>query len=86
VTRTTPVTGEGTIVGTLFYMAPETLEGKEADARSDIFSFGAMLYEMATGRRPFTGTSQASLIASIMKRFRVPSWIRSRPCLWPSIG
>ena len=67
VTRTTPVTGEGTIVGTLFYMAPETLEGKEADARSDIFSFGAMLYEMATGRRPFTGTSQASLIASIMK-------------------
>ena len=47
-------------------MAPEQLEGKEADARTDIFAFGAVLYEMATGQKAFSGTSQASLIAAIM--------------------
>ncbi len=57
---------EGTIVGTFQYMAPERLEGKEADVRSDIFAFGAVLYEMATGRAAFTGNSKASLIASIL--------------------
>lgn len=67
ITRTTPLTGEGTIIGTLQYMSPEQLEGKEADFRSDIFSFGAILYEMATGKRAFEGGSQASLIASILK-------------------
>ena len=67
VTRTTPLTGEGTIIGTIQYMAPEQLEGKEADQRSDIFSFGTVLYEMATGRRAFEGSSQASLIAAILK-------------------
>jgi eukaryotic-like serine/threonine-protein kinase len=67
ITRTTPLTGEGTIIGTLQYMAPEQLEGKESDARSDIFSFGAILYEMATGKRAFEGSSQASLIAAILK-------------------
>jgi Tol biopolymer transport system component/tRNA A-37 threonylcarbamoyl transferase component Bud32 len=61
-----PITAEGTIVGTLQYMSPEQLEGKEADARSDIFSFGAMLYESITGRKGFTGSSQASLIAAVM--------------------
>jgi Tol biopolymer transport system component len=61
------LTGEGSIVGTLQYMSPEQLEGAEADARSDIFAFGALLYEMATGRRAFDGRSQASLIASIME-------------------
>jgi eukaryotic-like serine/threonine-protein kinase len=66
-TRTTPLTGEGTIIGTLQYMAPEQLEGKEADHRSDIFAFGAVLYEMATGQRAFQGSSQASLIAAILK-------------------
>lgn len=66
-TRTTPVTGAGAIVGTLQYMSPEQLEGKEADARSDIFSIGATLYEMVTGQRAFTGDSKASLIGSIMK-------------------
>ncbi len=66
-TMSRPITAEGTIVGTFQYMAPELLEGKEADARSDIFSFGAVLYEMATGRRPFEGRSQASLIAAILK-------------------
>jgi len=62
-----PLTAEGSIVGTFQYMAPEQLEGREADARSDIFSLGAVLYEMATGKRAFEGRSQASLIASILK-------------------
>src|ERR1039458_4521639 len=61
-----PITVEGTILGTLQYMSPEQLEGKEADARSDIFSFGAMLYEMITGRKGFAGSSQATLIAAVM--------------------
>jgi serine/threonine protein kinase len=61
------LTDEGTILGTLQYMAPEQLEGKEADARTDIFAFGALLYEMATGKKAFLGTSQASLIGSILK-------------------
>ena len=61
------LTQEGSILGTFEYMAPEQLEGKEADARTDIFAFGAVLYEMATGRKAFSGTSQASLISNIMK-------------------
>jgi len=60
------LTQEGTILGTFQYMAPEQLEGNEADARSDIFAFGSVLYEMATGKKAFSGTSQASLISSIM--------------------
>jgi Tol biopolymer transport system component/tRNA A-37 threonylcarbamoyl transferase component Bud32 len=62
-----PLTAEGTIVGTFQYMAPEQLEGKEADARSDLWALGCVLYEMVTGRRAFDGQSQASLISSIMK-------------------
>jgi serine/threonine protein kinase len=61
------LTAEGTIVGTFQYMAPEQLEGKEADPRSDIFAFGAVLFEMATGRKAFGAASQAGLISSIMK-------------------
>src|SRR5207247_9032613 len=60
------LTAQGTILGTFQYMAPEQLEGKEADARTDIFAFGAVLYEMLTGKRAFSGASHASLISSIM--------------------
>jgi len=63
----TALTGEGAILGTLQYMAPEQIEGREADARSDIFAFGLVLYELITGKRAFTGASRASLIASILK-------------------
>src|SRR5262245_28238185 len=61
------LTQEGTILGTFQYMAPEQLEGKDADARTDIFAFGAVLYEMATGKKAFSGHSQASLIAAILE-------------------
>jgi serine/threonine protein kinase/Tol biopolymer transport system component len=66
-TMSQPLTTRGTIVGTMQYMSPEQLEGKDADVRSDIFSFGAMLYEMATGRKAFEAKSHASLIAAILK-------------------
>ena len=65
-TATISLTTEGSLVGTFQYMAPEQLEGREADARSDIFAFGATLYEMLAGHCAFEGKSQASLIASIM--------------------
>jgi serine/threonine protein kinase len=61
------VTMEGTILGTLQYMAPEQVEGREADARTDIFAFGAVLYEMVTGAKAFDGKSHASLIVSILE-------------------
>ena len=60
------LTGTGQLLGTPAYFAPEQLEGQVADARTDIFAFGAVLYEMLTGRKAFEGKSQASLIASIM--------------------
>ena len=66
-TMSTPLTAAGMIVGTFQYMAPEQLDGREADARSDIWAFGATVYEMATGKKAFDGHSQASLIASILK-------------------
>jgi Tol biopolymer transport system component/predicted Ser/Thr protein kinase len=67
-TMTRPLTDAGTILGTLQYMSPEQLEGREADARSDIFSFGCVLYEMLTGERAFQAASQATLIAAILDR------------------
>ena len=60
------LTAEGSIIGTFQYMAPEQLEGKDVDGRTDLFAFGAVLYEMLTGRKAFEGESQASLISAIM--------------------
>jgi Tol biopolymer transport system component len=65
-TASMPLTSAGSIVGTLQYMAPEQLEGQEADARTDIFAFGSVLYEILTGRRAFEGKSQVVLISAIM--------------------
>lgn len=62
-----PLTAHGSIVGTIQYMSPEQIEGKEADARSDIFAFGTVLYEMAAGKRPFQGKSQLSLASAILE-------------------
>ena len=66
---TTPpnLTAQGTILGTFQYMAPEQIEGLEADARTDIFAFGALLYEMLTGRTAFEGKTRASLLGAILK-------------------
>ena len=66
-TGVTPLTAQGTILGTLQDMAPEQIEGQEADARTDIFAFGCILYEMLSGRKAFEGKSQASLIGAILK-------------------
>jgi Tol biopolymer transport system component len=63
-----PLTTAGSIVGTIQYMAPEQIEGKEADARSDIFAFGSVLYEMTTGKRAFEGKSQISVASSILEK------------------
>src|SRR5467141_4609613 len=68
ITRATPVTQQGTIVGTFQYMSPEQVEARELDARSDIFSFGAVLYEVVTGRRAFPGKSQLSVASAILEK------------------
>src|SRR5262249_11809105 len=67
-TEPAPMTAAGAILGTFQYMAPEQVEGKEADARSDLFALGAVIYEMATGKKAFEGGSQASLIAARLDR------------------
>ena len=77
-TVTTPSTITGRIVGTVPYMAPEQLEGGAADGRTDVFAFGAMLFEMATGQRAFGGTSEASQIAAILADTR-PHALQRRP-------
>ena len=66
-TQSAALTGEGTVMGTAPYMSPEQLKGKEVDLRTDIFSFGILLYEMVTGRRPFQGESGIELASSILK-------------------
>ena len=71
-TRTSPVTDVGMVVGTAAYMSPEQAEGRKVDARSDIFSFGAVLYEMVTGRRPFAGDSSLSVLAKILNEDPAP--------------
>ena len=71
-TQEKPLTETGALLGTYQYMSPEQLEGREADARSDIWALGCVLYEMATGRRAFEEKSQASLISSILKDEPLP--------------
>jgi len=83
-TAAPPITAQGTILGTFQYMSPEQLEGKETDARSDIFSFGAMLYEMITGRKGFEGSSHASLIAAVMS-FNPPPVSTMQPMASPAL-
>jgi len=78
---TTPVTQEGTIVGTFQYMSPEQVEGRELDGRSDIFSLGALLYEMLTGHHAFEGKSQLSVASAILEKEPAP--ITSRKPLTP---
>jgi len=68
-----PLTSPGEFIGTLAYMAPEQLEGKEADARTDVFAFGCVLYEMLTDRRAFAGSSMASVISAIMSGTPTPA-------------
>ena len=68
-----PTTEEGTIVGTVSYMSPEQAEGKKVDARSDIFSFGALLYEMVTGRRAFQGDSRVATLSAILREEPKPA-------------
>jgi serine/threonine-protein kinase len=67
-----PGTGVGTLLGTMPYMSPEQVEGRDVDARSDIFSLGAVLYEMITGQRAFNGSSPASVIGAILKDYPAP--------------
>jgi Tol biopolymer transport system component len=80
-----PLTARGTILGTIQYMAPEQIEGHEADARADIWAFGCVLYEMLTGRRAFEGRTQASLIASILERQPTPM-AELQPMTPPALG
>src|SRR6185295_2279931 len=66
ITREHPLTDDGLLVGTLQYMAPEQLEGRAVDARTDLFAFGALVHEMATGQKAFEAASQTSLVAAIL--------------------
>jgi serine/threonine protein kinase len=79
-----PLTTSGAVVGTVQYMAPEQFEGKEADARTDIFAFGSMLYEMATGKRPFSGKTQIKVVSAILEDDPHPV-SQLRPGLPPAI-
>jgi len=71
-TMSSPLTAEGSVVGTFQYMSPEQIEGKEVDGRSDLFSLGAVLYEMVTGRRAFEGKSQLSVASAILEKEPAP--------------
>jgi eukaryotic-like serine/threonine-protein kinase len=84
-TMKSAITGEGTILGTLQYMAPEQVEAKEVDARTDIFAFGAVVYEMATGRRAFEGKTSASVMAKILE-VDPPSMTSLQPMTPPALN
>lgn len=75
-TLTAALTTEGSIVGTPQYMAPEQFEGKEADTRCDIWAFGAVLYEMATGEKAFNGKNYASLVGAILSADPLPMSVK----------
>jgi serine/threonine-protein kinase len=83
-TVSTPLTAAGSILGTFQYMAPEQLDGQEADTRTDLFAFGAVLYEMVTGRRAFEGKSHASLVSAIMS-FQPPPIATLQPLTPPGV-
>jgi Tol biopolymer transport system component len=83
-TEARPLTEQGTVLGTFQYMSPEQLEGQEADARTDIFALGAVLYEMATGRRAFQGKTKTSLIAAIVKE-QPPPIAEAQPLTPPAL-
>ncbi|HUP60453.1 MAG TPA: protein kinase [Thermoanaerobaculia bacterium] len=78
-----PVTADGTLLGTIHYMAPEQLQGKPSDSRADVFAFGALLYEMIAGHRAFDGESTASVIAAILERD--PPSLRERRSIAPPL-
>jgi serine/threonine protein kinase len=81
-TLTASLTAEGMVMGTPQYMSPEQFEGKEADARSDIWAFGAVLYEMVTGRRAFQGKSHASLLGAILAADPAPMTVKPFTPTW----
>jgi serine/threonine protein kinase len=83
-TMKSAVTAEGTILGTLQYMAPEQVEAKEVDARTDIFAFGAVVYEMATCKKAFEGKTSASVMAKILEA-EPPSMATLRPMAPPAL-
>ena len=81
-TLTKVLTTEGTVMGTPQYMAPEQFEGKEADARSDIWAFGAVLYEMVTGQKAFQGKSYSSLVGAILSTDPAPMAVKPFTPSW----
>src|ERR1700680_701739 len=83
-TMKSAITGEGTVLGTLQYMAPEQVEAKEVDARTDIFAFGAVVYEMATGKKAFEGKTSASVMAKILEA-EPPSMASLQPMTPPAL-
>ena len=83
--RRRPLTAQGTLLGTLHYMAPEQLQGAEADTRTDVFGFGCVLYEMITGRRAFAGDTPASVIAAVLEREPAPLAANSDQVAHPAL-